>query len=342
MTDKKILILDGIGGATLGRDIHACIDNSEYYDLAKLENISLYKPRSAFTKVQRKLSEKNSFYYLPKKRFESLLSLIEEIKPDSIFVIGFLYRFIKPNHLADLAKTKGIKLYLYDTDSCNLYSKRREFIYFIENEVRVYDRVFSFSKVVTEFFNRKNINTIFSPFGANLVEAEPAKYQHDVLFVGSADLRRCFMLEHIADYVSIKGNRWKRNQSIMSPALQQKVDDKPLWGQELYQHLVSSKIVLNITRGPFYAAETGVNLRIFEAMAAGCFVLTDYCDEVADLFVFGSEMETCKRSKALVEKVLYYLSNDDARLAIAKRGQQKISQHYTWKKRVEYMLSYMD
>ncbi|WP_417535413.1 glycosyltransferase family protein [Methylophaga sp.] len=150
------------------------------------------------------------------------------------------------------------------------------------------------------------------------------------------------MLEHIADYVSIKGNRWKRNQSIMSPALQQKVDDKPLWGQELYQHLVSSKIVLNITRGPFYAAETGVNLRIFEAMAAGCFVLTDYCDEVADLFEIGLEIETFKGSKELVEKVLYYLSNDDARLAIAKRGQQKISQHYTWKKRVEYMLSYMD
>ncbi len=342
MTDKKILILDGIGGATLGRDIHACIDNSEYYDLAKLEQINLYKPRSALAKVQRKLSEKKSFYYLPKKQFGALLSLIEQTEPDIILVVGFLYRFVNPSQLANLAQDKGIKLYLYDTDSCNLYSKRREFIYFIENEVRVYDRVFSFSKVVTEFFNRKNINTIFSPFGANLIETDPAKYQHDVLFVGSADLRRCFMLEHIADYVSIRGNRWKRNTPIMSSTLQQKVDDKPVWGEELYQHLVSSKIVLNITRGPFYAAETGVNLRIFEALAAGCFVLTDYCDEVAELFEIGLEIETFKGSKELVEKVAYYLNNDNARLAIAKRGQQKISQHYTWKRRVEHMLSYMD
>lgn len=341
MTDKKILILDGIGGATLGRDIHACIDSSEYYDLAKLDNISLYKPRSAITKMQRKLSEKNSYYYLPKKQYESLLSIIEETQPEIILVVGFLYRFIKPSLLANLARTKDIKLYLYDTDSCNLYSNRRQFIYFLEEEVRLYDAVFSFSKVVTEFFKRKNINAIFSPFGANLIETYSEKYRHDVLFVGSADLRRCFILEHIADYVSIKGNRWKKNTAIMSSALQEKVDDKPVWGEELYQHLVSSKIVLNITRGPFYAAETGVNLRIFEAMAAGCFVLTDYCDEVAELFEIGSEIETFKGSNELLEKVIYYLNNDEARLAVAKRGQEKIRQQYTWQKRVNNMLSYM-
>ena len=341
MTEKKILILDGIGGATLGRDIHACIDNSEYYDLAKLKQINLYKPRSALAKVKRKFSEKKSFYYLPKKALASFLTVLDEVKPEVIFVIGFVYRFINPEQLKDIAKSRNIKLYLYDTDSCNLYTKRREFIYFIENEVRIYDRVFSFSKVVTEFFNRMDIDAIFSPFGANLIERQSGKFQHEVLFVGSADLRRCFMLEHIVDYVSIKGARWGRNEAILSKKLQEKIDDKPVWGEALHQHLMGAKIVLNITRGPFYAAETGVNLRIFEAMAAGCFVLTDYCDEVAELFDIGLEIETFKGSKELVEKVAYYLSNDEARLAIAKRGQQKIRQQFTWDKRTQHMLSYM-
>ncbi len=57
---------------------------------------------------------------------------------------------------------------------------------------------------------------------------------------------------------------------------------------ELHCWWVRSKIVLNITYGDFYAAETGVNLRIFGALAAGCFLLTDHCDEIGDLFDTGS------------------------------------------------------
>ena len=59
-------------------------------------------------------------------------------------------------------------------------------------------------------------------------------------------------------------------------------------GTELHCWWVRSKIVLNITCGDFYAAETGVNLRIFGALAAGCFLLTDHCDEIGDLFDTGS------------------------------------------------------
>jgi spore maturation protein CgeB len=104
---------------------------------------------------------------------------------------------------------------------------------------------------------------------------------------------------------------------------------------------MGSKIILNITRGPFYAAETGMNLRIFEAMAAGCFMLTDYCDEVAELFEPGEEIETFKGAEELQDKVAYYLQNEQARLAIARRGHEKFLKQFTWPTRAADMLQKM-
>ena len=342
MDNQKFLILDGISGATIGKDIQACIENSSYCDLAGLGNIPLYKARSSWAKLKRKQANKDSFYHLPKKQYRQLASIISKVKPDVVLVIGFIYRFIAPEQLKKLSQQHAIKLYLYDTDSCNLYSERREFMYFIETEMQIYERIFSFSRVVTDFLTRLKLDAVFAPFGANLLEnINRGKFEHDVFFVGSADLRRIFMLEHIAEKVTVRGARWSKNCGLISSKLNSRVSDKPLWDEELRQHLLGSKIVLNITRGPFYAAETGVNLRIFEAMALGCFVLTDYCDEIAELFELGVEIETFKGSEELVQKVAYYLENDEARLAIAKRGYQKILSHYTWKHRVNDMLANM-
>ena len=99
-----------------------------------------------------------------------------------------------------------------------------------------------------------------------------------------------------------------------------------------------SKIVLNITRSDFFGAETGVNLRIFEALAAGCFLLTDYCDELADLFAVGKEIETYRSSAELAEKADYYLNNKDARLAIARNGHAAFLATHTWQARIEQLL----
>jgi spore maturation protein CgeB len=79
--------------------------------------------------------------------------------------------------------------------------------------------------------------------------------------------------------------------------------------------------VLNITRSDFFGAETGVNLRIFEALAAGCFLLTDHCEELAELFAVGKEIETYRSSAELGRKRQdYYLNNQ--RCASGNRPQR--------------------
>lgn len=343
---KKVLVLDGISGISLARDMAETISTLGlevgYCSFADLPRIPFYKPRAAAAKLLNKREDKDSFFHLPKTRLAELESVFQREQPDAVLVVGFSYKFIAPKQLRLLAGKHQAALYLYDTDSCNLYSSRREFVFFLQTELPVYDHVFSFSRVVTEFLVRQGLPTSFSPFGSvRLPQLKANGEQHQVLFVGSGDLRRVFLLESIADKLKVYGNRWQRNYPLMSEQLRQCVEDRSIWGDTLYQELANAKIVLNITRAPFYAAETGINLRIFEAMAAGCFVLTDYCDEIAELFTPGEEIETFKGSAELREKVQYYLKNEEARQRIAERGHQKFLSHFTWEQRLRDMLSLM-
>ncbi len=83
-------------------------------------------------------------------------------------------------------------------------------------------------------------------------------------------------------------------------------------------------------------------MRLFEALAAGCFLLTDDCEEVAELFEVGVEIEVFKNATELKEKVAYYLANPAEREAIAKRGHAKFLKSYTWNARVSDLLQKMN
>lgn len=344
---SKLLVLDGISGVPLGREIAQVAGelgvNTAYQDLASMPKIPFYRLRSIYAKTLNKQKQDEGFFHLPRVQSEAVVELLEHERPTHILVIGFLYKFISPRLMQTLAQRYQCQMFLYDTDSCNLYSKRREFIFFLEDELRTYQHVFSFSRVMTDFFQRaRGLDASYSPYGA-LPIALPAVSQqkNDVLFVGSGDLRRIFMLENIREQVTIFGKRWERNHALMSPELKQSIVDQDIWGTDLHQAFADSKIILNITRAQFFGAETGINLRIFEALAAGCFLLTDYCDEVAELFQIGVELETFKSSSELVEKVNYYLANPDKRVAIARQGHAAFQQRFTWNVRVQALLNGM-
>lgn len=339
----KVLILDGISGVPLGEELCEAFANIgttvSYADLRKFEPLMFYGLKSAFRKALNKRENADGFYHLPKLNEANFEAYIKQQAPSVILVIGFVYKYLTPAFLLRIKQEYNVKLLLYDTDSCNLYSKRREFIFFIEEELPIYDEIFSFSKITTRFFkDTRKLNASFLPFGAKplALPAHP-NLDVDVLFIGSGDLRRIFILETIRSHVTVYGDRWSRNYPLMSDELKARVIDSSVWGEQLHQLLFSSKIVLNITRSHFYGAETGINLRIFEALAAGAFLLTDYCDEVAELFVIGKEIETFRSSSELISKVKYYLANEKERMEIARRGHEKFLDLYTWDVKARYM-----
>lgn len=341
---RKCLIIDGIGGVPLGRELFDAFlqagSQAVHWDALKQKPRRCYGLSSAIFKARNKSRDREGFSHLPRLPLEPLRSVLKEEAPTHVLVVGFLYKHYDVAQMAELVRSIGARFILYDTDSCNLYSKRREFLYFIENELPLYDQIFSFSERTTRFFREAlSLNAQYLPFGAVVVPELQIEKDRDVLFVGSADLRRFFLLENISEYLSIRGSRWSRNYALMSSTLRQCVDDRPVWGEELQRLLQSSRIVLNITRSDFYGAETGVNLRIFEAIAAGCFLLTDYCDEIASLFTPGEEIEVFRSGAELKDKVRYYLANPKERERIARNGRARLLEQHTWANRVQCLLS---
>ncbi|MDH1279697.1 MULTISPECIES: CgeB family protein [unclassified Pseudomonas] len=341
---RKYLILDGIGGVPLGRELYEAFlgagVSAVHWDALQQKPRRWYGVASALYKARNKARERDGFTHLPRLPLQPLRKLIEEEAPTHVLVIGFLYKHYDVEQVASMVRGAGARFMLYDTDSCNLYSKRREFLYFIGQELPRYDQLFSFSAVTTRFFRETlGLEALHLPFGAVVLPQHQAEPEHDVLFVGSADLRRVFLLENIREHLTVRGNRWRRNRALMSPALQQRVDDRTVWGEELRQLLQTSRMVLNITRSDFYGAETGVNLRIFEALSAGCFLMTDYCEEIAELFTPGEEIEIFRSRTELRDKVRHYLANPEERERIARKGQARFLAEHTWTHRVARILA---
>ncbi len=88
-----------------------------------------------------------------------------------------------------------------------------------------------------------------------------------------------------------------------------------------------SKINLNITIRSNLSA---IPLRCMDVMGAGGFLLSNYQPELAEYFVDGEEMAMYSSRADLVDKVEYYLNNDDKRIRIAERARAKIEREFTY------------
>lgn len=100
-----------------------------------------------------------------------------------------------------------------------------------------------------------------------------------------------------------------------------------------------SKINLNIT---LRSIETGVPQRIFDIMGAGGFVISNYQEELEELFIPDVEIVLFHNVTELVEKVNYYLQNEKERLRIAMNGYLKVKSQYTYDKKMEAILDIIE
>jgi hypothetical protein len=97
----------------------------------------------------------------------------------------------------------------------------------------------------------------------------------------------------------------------------------------------SSKINLNIT---LRSIETGIPARVFDIMSVGGFVLSNWQEEIPELFEEGKEIVTFRTPEELIEKADYYLAHDRERVQIGINGYQKIKQCYTYEHQMQKII----
>ena len=96
-----------------------------------------------------------------------------------------------------------------------------------------------------------------------------------------------------------------------------------------------SKINLNIT---LPSIETGLPQRILDIMGSGGFVLTNYQEEIDELFTVGKDIEVFHNLDELIEKINYYLTHEQERLKIAMNGYLRVREHFSYTHQLKKIL----
>ena len=89
-----------------------------------------------------------------------------------------------------------------------------------------------------------------------------------------------------------------------------------------------SNINLNIT---LRSIRSGIPLRVLDIMACGGFVITNSQPEITEFFEDGAEIVTFKSAEECLDKISYYLTHDEERLAIASAGQRKVQERFGYR-----------
>jgi spore maturation protein CgeB len=103
------------------------------------------------------------------------------------------------------------------------------------------------------------------------------------------------------------------------------------FGKKMYEIISQSKITLNNHIDD--AKNEAANMRLFEATGVGTCLLTDWKDNLPELFEPEKEVVTYKSVEECIEKVKWLLDHPQEREAIAKAGQVRTLKDHTFAQR---------
>jgi spore maturation protein CgeB len=189
-----------------------------------------------------------------------------------------------------------------------------------------YDLVITSSPHLFNHFSGVGLNTEFIRLGfqPDVLKDIPARNQDiSVSFVGSFfpdHKTRIEFLEYLCQHsdLNVWGNgidRLPKHSNIPARYRGQ------AWGIRMYEILRKSKITIN--HHTDIAGAYASNMRLYEATGVGTMLLTDWKDNLADLFEPGREVVAYRSREECRDLLSYYLTHDDEREAIALAGQQR-------------------
>ena len=194
-------------------------------------------------------------------------------------------------------------------------------------KAREFDHVFCMQKRAVEEFKRDGIaNPYWLPHavepiayrkgvwdGQKWMDAAPLK-RYDVAFVGhiNGEKRINFLDRAFKEFPNF------------------------FYGQRFFEEAASvyneARICLNIS------AVDDVNMRTFEVMASGGFLLTEDIPTLHELFEDGKHLVMYKDLDDMVAKARYYIDNPEEREKIAQAGREEVLAKHTYTHRMKEML----
>ena len=203
---------------------------------------------------------------------------------------------------------------------------------YISNKIRAnkYSKLSLYSSASTKanflIFKREGANCYYITQGVDLELFKPRdtieNKEIDVLFVGAKTPKREKYVEYLL----------KNNINIVCYG--KKWNNKAIYLEELVDKYRKSKIILN-----FHKGDTGFSIRVFQVIATGSFLLSEYCSDLERIFQKGVHLDWFNNSEESLDLIKFYLNNEDKRELIGKEGYKLISNKYTWEKIMDSIIN---
>jgi len=135
-------------------------------------------------------------------------------------------------------------------------------------------------------------------------------------------LRRRYFLEALADrgLVVFGDDEWA-NSAFAGPLANCYAGKRLDYFTELPSLYASARININIFHAQCVAAP---NPRVYDVLASGGFLLTQYNPGLEDEFEIGTDLDVFHTREELREKAEYYLAHEDERRRIARWGRERV------------------
>lgn len=213
---------------------------------------------------------------------------------------------------------------------------------YFDGDLSAYDLVISSLPNCINFFKKKGIPSelhklAFDPYVLQRIDTNNQP-NYPVSFVGGLSMshsKRIHLLEYLCKYRDIK--IWGQGiESVSDDSLIKSKYVGQSWGVGMYNILSHSKITLNchINMAENYAN----NLRLYEATGVGTLLLTDWKENICDIFEVGKEIVTYRTPEECNELIGYFLENEDERQKIAVAGQKRTLNDHNYSKRMQEFL----
>lgn len=307
--------------------------------------------------LQKKWAKENNFSYNETNwKQEILIEQIKTFQPDVLFI----NEQYDNNWLSQTIKkiVPSIKL-IIGWDGI-LWHKPQTYQYT--------DIVLSCVPETVDFYKANNKEAYYYKFGFEKTILEKLRKNpqpYDVTFAGSLYLAKNFHLGRLAlvsqvsrktnmtifasslpkDWSLFGYNRLKstiRSREFKFALDLHRVGSKnkgEVFGLDMFNALYNSKIVFN-THGD-NSPKLAANMRMTEATGVGSCLLTDWKENLNDLFKIDEEVVAYKTAGEAIDKIKNLLRDETLRKKIAEAGQKRTLNEYSYKIRMEEFAAYL-
>jgi hypothetical protein len=215
----------------------------------------------------------------------------------------------------------------------------------MDSSLQCYDLIISSFPPTVDYFRRQGLSAALNRLGFDpriLARLPPAQQTFDVALVGS------FYDVHSSRVALLNELYAKLDRPETIKVWAPTVDHLPVaspirrhymgsaWGYQMYEILNASKMTLNHHGDVLPYAN---NMRLFESTGTGTLLITDWKENLHEMFEPGKEVVTYRNSEECVEQIQYYNTHEAERQTIASAGQARTLRDHTYQHRIQEFLS---